>query len=58
MSEWISVKDRLLLSKTDDCIISRGWWETSKFNPNDENGQIDREVIHWMPMPEPPKEVE
>ena len=42
----------------EDCgIISEGWWENRHFNPDEiYNNVVDREVIAWMPLPEPYKE--
>ena len=42
----------------EDCgIIPEGWWENRHFNPDDVyNNPVDRKVIAWMPLPEPPKE--
>lgn len=42
----------------EDCgIIPEGWWEYRHFNPDDEyNNPVDRKVVAWMPLPEPPKE--
>ena len=73
MAEWISVNDRLPDSNEDVlvCVIDSGepcvmygvrlndgewewegdaiggWWEP-----------LDLQVTHWMPLPEPPKEVQ
>ena len=43
-----------------DCgIIPEGWWENRHFNPDDVyNNVVDREVVAWMPLPEPYREVE
>ena len=40
-----------------DCgIIPEGWWENRHFNPDDVyNNVVDREVVAWMPLPEPYK---
>lgn len=63
--KWISVKDGLpeqyhsvlTASKCGDwysirlgCIDSSGEWSGDLFRTN--------EVTHWMPLPEPPKEVD
>ena len=42
----------------EDCgIIPEGWWENRHFNPDDVyNYPVDRKVVAWMPLPEPPKE--
>ena len=39
----------------EDCgIIPEGWWENRHFNPDDVyNNIVDKEVIAWMPLPEP-----
>lgn len=41
----------------EDCgIIPEGWWENRHFNPDDVyNNVVDREVVAWMPLPEPYK---
>ena len=43
----------------EDCgIIPEGWWENRHFNPDEVyNNPVDREVIAWMPLPEPYKGV-
>ena len=42
----------------EDCgIIPEGWWENRHFNPDEVyNNPVDREVIAWMPLPEPYQE--
>ena len=42
----------------EDCyIIPEGWWENRHFNPDYAyNSPIDKEVVAWMPLPEPYKE--
>lgn len=42
----------------EDCgIIPEGWWENRHFNPDDVyNNIVDKEVIAWMPVPEPYRE--
>lgn len=42
----------------EDCgIIPEGWWENRHFNPDDVyNNPVDRRVVAWMPLPEPPEE--
>lgn len=42
----------------EDCgIIPEGWWENRHFNPDEVyNNPVDRKVVAWMPLPEPPKE--
>ena len=44
----------------EDCgIIPEGWWENRHFNPDDVyNNIVDREVVAWMPLPEPYREGE
>lgn len=39
----------------EDCgIIPEGWWENRHFNPDEVyNNPVDKEVIAWMPLPEP-----
>ena len=43
----------------EDCgIIPEGWWENRHFNPDGVyNNPVDKEVIAWMPLPEPYQEV-
>ena len=64
MAEWISVKDRLP-DKNGNYLVS----VTSDFAgvhvANFQSGEaflwypfIKSDVTHWMPLPEPPKEVE
>lgn len=42
----------------EDCgIIPEGWWENRHFNPDNLfNCPVDREVVAWMPLPQPYKE--
>ena len=42
----------------EDCgIIPEGWWENRHFNTDEVyNNVVDKEVIAWMPLPEPYKE--
>ena len=42
----------------EDCgIIPEGWWENRHFNPEGAfNCPVDREVVAWMPLPQPYKE--
>ena len=42
----------------EDCgIIPEGWWENRHFNPDEVyNNPVDKEVIAWMPLPEPYQE--
>ena len=46
-------------NEEEDCgIIPKGWWENRHFNPDEVyNNPVDREVIAWMPLPEPYKGV-
>ena len=39
----------------EDCgVIPEGWWENRHFNLDGEyNNLVDREVVAWMPLPEP-----
>ena len=39
----------------EDCgIIPEGWWENRHFNTDEVyNNVVDKEVIAWMPLPEP-----
>ena len=63
MSEWISVKEQLPTSSTTVLIahkggVSFGWfngmyWERGASTAH----RMIKTVTHWMPLPEPPKEV-
>ncbi len=69
MNEWISVKKRLPLYKQvvlaylDTGIITeavyRGEYEKDVhiFRLELTNEETDGRVTHWMPLPDPPKEV-
>lgn len=68
MSKWISVKDKLpepfesvlvhipkekpLPTVYEGFITNYGRWYTAYY------ARSDDEITHWMPFPEPPKEVE
>jgi len=66
MSEWISVKERLPEVFKDVLIankrgkhydISKGWWTGTYFDrPARGVYRRYKNVTHWMPIPEPPKE--
>ena len=44
--------------ENDKYIICEGWWEYRHYNPDEVyNNCVDDKVTHWMPLPEPPKEV-
>lgn len=70
MTKWISVKDRLPRDNVSVLIVSDiflskirigsikyrssdYFWEVIDF---DYEVLINKEVTHWMPLPEPPKE--
>lgn len=70
-TEWISVKDRMpednvpvLLVWTNGRVTSviPGWHVSIKGLGNDWNTSCglrpEEEITHWMPLPEPPKEVQ
>lgn len=66
MSEWISVKDRLpkpyerVLTYRKDYAIDTETYK-GKFGKNimwSWDVEAMTPVTHWMPLPEPPKEVE
>ena len=45
--------------ENDKYIICEGWWEYRHYTYGDVyNNCVDDKVTHWMPLPEPPKEVE
>ena len=62
MSEWISVKDRLpeygdgnvLIAYKQGGIYIDSWDE--EYEEWDDAG-IDDDITHWMPLPEPPKDI-
>lgn len=67
MSEWISVKDRL--PELHHIVIIYDGYDVGagSYQGNDDKGQIwmgddfsdyNPEVTYWMPLPEPPTEVE
>ena len=66
-TEWISVKDRLPETRAAVLVTMKGalpcvcrqdwngdWWMIGQYR----NQRCRAEVTHWMPLPEPPKEVE
>lgn len=62
MSEWISVKDRLPM-KNDRVLVYRPEMKESdvgagsvQFGWNCSRKKTD--ITHWMPLPEPPKEID
>lgn len=61
--EWISVKDRLPEQGQEVLtyynLIAQGMYYVDQY-PNEmtENGDIVKELTHWMPLPEPPKDIE
>ena len=67
VQEWISVKDRLPEEKVNYIVHYRhaycdddDYWAIGIYFYDGEKFQINPayKVTHWMPMPEPPKEVE
>jgi hypothetical protein len=42
--------------EADAYIVPEGWWEAVRYG--EEFSAVDDFVTHWMPLPEPPKEVE
>jgi hypothetical protein len=61
VQEWISVKDRLpedastVLAIDSDGTISSAYY-VGRWHSG---GDLDEDAVtHWMPLPEPPKEVE
>ena len=70
MNKWISVKDRLpdksgqyLVHYHDDItgeyvIIREYWAKVGKFAPMEYfEKHTGRRAVHWMPLPEPPKDL-
>lgn len=63
--EWISVNDRLPDDGQEVVTYKNGIYEIQKYEKR-RNGWISRSywfwtmatVTHWMPLPEPPKEVQ
>ena len=57
MWQWVDM-DYAGWDEEEDCgIIPEGWWENRHFYPDgDYNNVVDREVVAWMPLPEPYKE--
>lgn len=68
--EWISVKDRLPEMNKTVLIVRSGSVEIGFYNAKDKRFYVPNEsafdgwpipvdgVTHWMPLPEPPKEVQ
>ena len=54
---WVDM-DYAGWDEEEDCgIIPEGWWENRHFYPDgDYNNVVDREVVAWMPLPDPYKE--
>lgn len=51
---WWNDIDNFEYSEKDRCFfIPEGWWESVTFS--DEFKPVDREVVAWMPLPEPCK---
>lgn len=50
---WHDCYDFEVLEEMDCYIIPEGWWESVSFV--EEFAPVDREVIAWMPLPEPYK---
>lgn len=62
-SEWISVKNKKLLPKIKERVLSRLWYpdigevvvENQYYGNGIWMGETDA-ITHWMPLPEPPEE--
>lgn len=64
MSEWISVNDRMpkygvmvLVANGKHVMMAFTFRENNSVYWSTEDGIILIDVTHWMPLPEPPKEV-
>ena len=60
MMEWISVEDRLP-EKIKPVIVNvnSGGVHTSRYHPIEKRWiDYDEFITHWMPLPEPPKDIE
>ena len=67
VGDWISVEDRLPekngvdLAYYDRTCVSSVYYEKGRAQSewtDDYEGYCDFDVTHWMPLPEPPKEVQ
>lgn len=67
MNEWISVKDKLpenfetvlALCKDGDMFVGRhtSWQQWQIWTAKKSTKIVQRTVTHWMPLPEPPKDL-
>ena len=61
--EWIKVEDKLpsegeLVLMSYDDVVKEGIFSSNRFCYFDYGSLEDQEgVTHWMPFPEPPKEI-
>ena len=56
--EWISVKDRLPEYNKDVLVYTKMGYMDVDFNKSSFSANFyrnNRDVTHWMPLPEPPK---
>lgn len=61
MAEWISVKDRLpdadgsylVATRNRGVMITHYYHNSRRFSST----RLNAHITHWMPRPEPPKEV-
>lgn len=47
--------DLIYDEEEDEYIVPEGWWESVRYTEH--FSAVDEPVTHWMPLPEPPKEV-
>ena len=52
----VTEQTELQTDETDDYIIPEAWWEDVRY-AEEFSKVYDTTVTHWMPLPEPPKEV-
>lgn len=55
--KWISVKERLPEDKKDEYVLVVCDYHGKISVETRKKWNIDSSVTHWMPLPEPPKEI-